>query len=75
MGKRIFPIGRKKKEGGMIFEVISAGLIGAAYITGDEKRKEDMRCIGRKAISVAKDVARDTAKKTKATVEKLRKQS
>lgn len=64
-----------EKEAAMILEIISAGLIGAAYFTGDEKRKEDMRCIGSKAMSVAKDVARETAEKAKIAVESLRKKT
>lgn len=55
----------------MVLEVITLGVIGTAYVTGDSERKQKMRKIGSDVVDVAKTTAADTVSFTKKTIQKI----
>ena len=56
----------------MVLEVITLGVIGAAYVTGDAERKQKMRKIGSDFVDVAKSTAIDAVAFTKKTIQKIK---
>ena len=56
----------------MILEVVTLGVIGAAYVTGDSNRKQEIRKIGFEFIEVARATASDTVAFTKKTIQKIK---
>lgn len=53
----------------MIFSLITLGVVGAVYLTGDAEKKMMMREVG---SEIAKDTALDIAAFTKNSVSKIR---
>lgn len=56
----------------MILEVVTLGVIGAAYVTDDADRKQKMRKIGSEFVDVAKTTAADTVAFSKKTIQKIK---
>lgn len=56
----------------MIFSLITLGVVGAVYLTGDAEKKMMMREVGSEIAKIAKDTALDIAAFTKNSVSKIR---
>ena len=56
----------------MVLEAITLGVIGVAYITGDDDRKQKMRKIGSEFVDVAKTTASDTVAFAKKSIQKIK---
>lgn len=55
----------------MIVEII-VGIVGLSYVTGDYKRKEKIRKIGRDIVGLSIDVAKDSVSAIKYSVESIK---
>ena len=56
----------------MILELITLGVIGVIYVTGDSERKAKMRTIGKGIVDITKEVVIDVCKITKSFMTKLK---
>lgn len=56
----------------MIISLITLGVVGAVYLTGDAEKKLRMREVGSEIAEITKDTALDIAAFTKSSVSKIR---
>ncbi len=56
----------------MIFSLITLGVVGTVYLTGDAEKKLRMREVGSEIAGITKDTALDIAAFTKSSVSKIR---